>query len=67
MKQKKYEDGVANLRQKLIDEGLDPDDEEIIKAFFDDATFADGTFDLPVEARWSTLHKNRCLSRPGRK
>ena len=51
----KYEDGVEVLRQKLIDEGLDPDDEEIIKAFFDDATFADGTFDLPVEARWSTI------------
>lgn len=51
----KYEDGVAKLRQKLIDEGLDPDDEEIIKAFFDDATFADGTFDLPLEARWSTI------------
>ena len=51
----KYEDGVAKLRQKLIDEGLDPDDEEIIKAFFDDVTFADGTFDLPVEARWSTI------------
>lgn len=51
----KYEDGVASLRQRLIEEGLDPDDEEIIKAFFDDATFADGTFDLPVEARWSTI------------
>ena len=51
----KYEDGVAKLRQKLIEEGLDPDDEEIIKAFFDDATFADGTFDLPIEARWSTI------------
>ena len=51
----KYEDGVEKLRQKLIDEGLDPDDEEIIKAFFDDATFADGTFDLPEEARWSTI------------
>ena len=51
----KYEDGVAKLRQKLIDEGLDPDDEEIIKAFFEDATFADGTFDLPPESRWSTI------------
>lgn len=51
----KYEDGVALLRKRLIDEGLDPDNEEIIKAFFDDATFADGTFDLPVEARWSTI------------
>ena len=47
----KYEDGVASLRQRLIEEGLDPDNEEIIKAFFDDATFADGTFVLPVEAR----------------
>jgi len=51
----KYEDGVALLRQRLIEEGLDPDNEEIIKAFFDDATFADGTFDLPAEARWSTI------------
>ena len=51
----KYDDGVAVLRQRLIEEGLDPDDEEIRKAFFDDATFADGTFDLPVEARWSTI------------
>lgn len=51
----KYEDGVANLRQTLIEQGLDPDDEEIQKAFFEDATFADGTFDLPIEARWSTI------------
>lgn len=51
----KYEDGVASLRQRLIEEGLAPDNEEIIKAFFDDATFADGTFALPVEARWNTI------------
>lgn len=51
----KYEDGVANLRKTLVEQGLDPDDEEIQKAFFDDATFADGTFDLPKEARWSTI------------
>ena len=51
----KYEDGVANLRNKLIAEGLDPDNENIRKAFFDDATFADGTFDLPPEALWSTI------------
>ena len=51
----KYEDGVANLRKTLIEQGLDPDNEEIRKAFFDDATFADGTFDLPLEARWSTI------------
>ena len=51
----KYEDGVEKLKQKLVTEGLDPNDEEIIKAFFDDATFTDGTYDLPLEARWQTI------------
>lgn len=51
----KYEDGVEKLRQTLLDQGLDPDDENIRAAFFDDATFADGTYNLPPEARWSTI------------
>ena len=51
----KYEDGVEKLRQTLIEQNLDPDDENIRTAFFDDATFADGTYNLPVEARWSTI------------
>ena len=34
---------------------LDPDDEEIRAAFFDDATFPDGTYNLPVDARWSNI------------
>lgn len=51
----KYEDGVEKLRQTLIEQGLDPDDDDIRVAFFDDATFADGTYGLPPEARWSTL------------
>ncbi len=51
----KFEDGVANLRQNLISQGLNPDDEAIIAAFFDDATFTDGTYNLPKEARWSTI------------
>lgn len=51
----KYEDGVANLKAKLIKEGLDPEDPEIIKAFFDDASFDDGTFPLPKEAQWNTI------------
>ena len=51
----KYEDGLESLRQKLIDQGLDPDDEEIRAAFFDDPTFTDGTSNLPPEARWSTI------------
>lgn len=51
----KFEDGVQKLREDLVAQGLDPDDEEIFKAFFDDATFTDGTYNLPVEARWSTI------------
>lgn len=51
----KYEDGIEALRQTLIEQGLDPDDENIRAAFFDDATFADGTYNIPVEARWSTI------------
>ena len=51
----KFEDGIEKLRQDLIAQGLDPDDENIIAAFFDDATFTDGTYNLPIEARWSTI------------
>ena len=51
----KYEDGIEALRKTLIEQGLDPDDENIRAAFFDDATFADGTYNLPMEARWSTI------------
>lgn len=51
----KYEDGIESLRKQLVEQGLDPDDENIRSAFFDDATFTDGTYNLPVEARWSTI------------
>ena len=51
----KFEDGVSKLRQELIEQGFDPDDENIKAAFFDDATFRDGTYNLPPEARWSTI------------
>ena len=51
----KYEDGVVNLKKKLAADGLDPNDDEIVAAFFDDATFTDGTYNLPPEARWSTI------------
>ena len=51
----KYEDGVENLKQTLKEQGLDPEDENIRAAFFDDATFADGTYNLPPETRWSTI------------
>lgn len=51
----KFENGVENLRQDLIKQGLDPDDKDIKAAFLDDPTFTDGTYNLPVEARWSTI------------
>lgn len=51
----KFEDGTQKLRHDLIEQGLNPDDEEIFAAFFEDATFTDGTYNLPVEARWSTI------------
>ncbi|WP_455520848.1 N-6 DNA methylase [Parvimonas micra] len=51
----KYENGIENLRRILIEKGLDPDDENIRAAFFDDATFVDGTYNLQPEARWSTI------------
>lgn len=50
-----YEDGIENLKEELKTKGLDPEDSEIQKAFFDDPTFTDGTFNLPKEARWSTI------------
>lgn len=51
----KYEDGVERLRAYLESQGLDPEDESIRSCFFDDPTFADGTINLAVEARWSTI------------
>lgn len=51
----KFEDGVEVLRKTLIEQGFDPDDDGIKAAFFDDATFTDGTYNLPVEARWKTI------------
>ena len=51
----KFEDGLKKLREDQIEQCLDPDDETIIAAFFDDATFTDGTYNLPLEARWSTI------------
>ena len=51
----KFEDGVENLRQQLIDQGFDLDDPDIRAAFLDDPTFTDGTYNLLPEARWSTI------------
>lgn len=51
----KYELGVENLKQTLREQGLDPEDPNIWAAFFDDATFADGTFPLEKDAQWETI------------
>lgn len=51
----KFEDGVENLRNNLLAQGLDPDDPDIKAAFLDDPTFTDGTYNLLPEARWSTI------------
>lgn len=51
----KFEDGIEVLRRSLIAQGLNPDNEDIRAAFFDDATFTDGTYNLSPEARWSTI------------
>ena len=51
----KFEDGVENLRNDLISQGLNPDDPEIKAAFLDDPTFTDGTYNLLPDARWSTI------------
>ena len=51
----KYEDALANLRQKLIDDGLNPDDDNIKTAFFDDMTLGDGTYALPKQAQWESI------------
>lgn len=51
----KYEDGIEHLRKELEEQGLNPDDENIHKAFFDDPTFDDGTFPLQHDAQWQTI------------
>lgn len=51
----KYEDGIEKLRSDIQAQGLDPDDPQIQAAFFEDATFTDGTYNLEPEARWSTI------------
>lgn len=52
----KYEDGIHKLRERLISEGLNPDDENYQATFFGtNAILPDGSYNLPVEARWSTI------------
>ena len=51
----KFEDGLKKLEKKLIESGMNLDDQSVRAAFFDNPVFEDGTHSLPVEARWSTI------------
>ena len=51
----KYENSIEKLHKNFVENGLKPDDKNVRTAFFDDATFADGIYNLPIEARWSTI------------
>ena len=51
----KYEEGLEKLRQYLLDQGMDLEDDLISEEFFKDITFTDGTYNLPREAQWSVL------------
>ena len=53
----KFEDGIEKLRKDLLEQGIDLSDPEMEKAFLDDPTFTDGTYNLLPEARWSTIIK----------
>ena len=61
----KFEDGIAELRRTLIEQGIDPDDPNNKAAFFDDPSFADGTYNLAPEARWWDISKNPFVRRNG--
>lgn len=51
----KYDDGLEKLKIRLLNEGIDLNDENNKIAFLENATFDDGTYNLPKEARWSTI------------
>ncbi len=51
----KYDDGVTKLKDYLVEQGLDIENENIQKAFLENPVFTDGTYFLPEEARWSTI------------
>ena len=51
----KYDDGLEKLKIRLLNEGIDLNDENNKIAFLKNATFDDGTYNLPKEARWSTI------------
>lgn len=51
----KYEDGLERYKADLTAQGIDLTNEDMVKVFLDNPIFTDGTYNLPQEARWSTI------------
>jgi putative type I restriction-modification system, M subunit len=51
----KYEDGLENLKDRLLKEGIDLNDPNMQKAFLENPVFTDGIIALPKEAQWDTI------------
>ena len=51
----KYEDGLERYKQDLRRQGIDLNDEAMAQVFLETPIFTDGTYNLPPEARWSTI------------
>lgn len=51
----KYEDGLENLKARLLKEGIDLSDPNMQEAFLEKPVFTDGIIALPKEAQWDTI------------
>ena len=51
----KYEDGLENLQDRLLKEGIDLSDPNMQEAFLENPVFTDGIIALPKEAQWDTI------------
>lgn len=51
----KYEDGLENLKDRLLKEGIDLSDPNMQEAFLESPVFTDGIIALPKEAQWDTI------------
>lgn len=51
----KYEDGLDNLKDRLLKEGIDLSDPNMQEAFLESPVFTDGIIALPKEAQWDTI------------
>jgi putative type I restriction-modification system, M subunit len=51
----KYEDGLENLKDRLLKEGIDLNDPNMQEAFLENPVFTDGIIALPKEAQWDTI------------